>query len=118
MSDENIAVDPKSEQVKKEGWTTKKILGGVLIVLSLGVALFSYVSLEASYKNGYEKGAAEFAVKAYQSGYVNGIADTQNATLSVGYCKAQQDIYRSGILTANNTVLVVPVTILNEVCFR
>jgi hypothetical protein len=54
----------------------------------------------------------------YDKGYAKGIADTQNSTLLLGYCSAQQEFVTNGALLMNNTTLVVPVTLLKEICFR
>jgi len=56
--------------------------------------------------------------KAFDKGYAKGIADTQNATLLLGYCSAQQEFVTNGALIMNNTTLVAPVTLLKEICFR
>lgn len=56
--------------------------------------------------------------KSFDQGYAKGIADTQNATIMLGYCAAQEEFLRSGALLQNNTVILAPVSVFKPACFR
>jgi hypothetical protein len=95
-------------------------LMGAAIILSIG--MFLGVNVYTQLPEGICKNNSSANITAlnssYQSGYNKAISDTQNTTLMIGYCAAQQEVYKSGVLAANNTILVIPITTLKEVCFR
>ena len=56
--------------------------------------------------------------KAFDQGYAKAIADTQNSTLLLGYCSAQQEFLTNGALLMNNTTLIVPTSLFKKICFK
>jgi hypothetical protein len=100
------------------------------VVVLACIAFWSIVILgemDKQIKNAYERGMNEAKIPCnctipsttfFNQGYAKAITDTQNATLFVGYCAAQQEAMKNGILAANNSALVIPTTILKEACFR
>jgi hypothetical protein len=81
--------------------------------------------INESYKYGLASAAASINDKCpdvcidskiFDQGYSKCIADTQNATLIYGYCSAQQEFIANGQYLMNDTVLVVPASIIKPIC--
>lgn len=108
------------EQKKPDSLSSAKDeikLDSLLLVVII-TAVLGTIGVSLYLNNFAESISSTKLNSSYQSGYAQAIQDTQNKTLLIGYCAAQQEVYTSGVLTANNTILVMPVTTLKEICFR
>ena len=72
--------------------------------------------ISSSYGQGYAKGIVDTQSASIIEGYARCITETQNATLIYGYCAAQQEFVASGQYLMNDTVLVVPASIIKSIC--
>jgi hypothetical protein len=82
------------------------IIAAVVALALIGfVSIFILGEVEKNVKNAYERGMNEAKIPCnctiptttfFNQGYAKAITDTQNATLFVGYCAAQQEAMKNG----------------------
>ena len=69
-----------------------------------------------TFDQGYAKGISDTRNATLYEGYARCITETQNATLVFGYCSAQKEFVANGQYLMNDSVLVVPASIIKPIC--
>jgi hypothetical protein len=125
----NISTKPKPDRTVSILFTVMTLitLGSIYLLAtaptgicmdSIGKALATCPSSNVStcITSSYNQGISDTRNATLYEGYARCITETQNATLVFGYCSAQKEFVANGQYLMNDTVLVVPASIIKPIC--